>query len=51
MSELKFDKDSWVCFVGQIWCYFDEEFEIEIGNMDVEVLIDYLLIMFGVNFL
>ncbi len=50
MTELKLDKDIRSRLTQEIRTYLDEELEIEVGNMDVEFLIDFLSGSLGAHF-
>jgi uncharacterized protein (DUF2164 family) len=50
MKELKLDKEARSLLTSQIRNYLDEELEIEVGNMDVEFLVDFLSGSLGAHY-
>lgn len=50
MTELKLDRDTRSRLSAQIKHFLDRELDVEIGNMDAEQLIDYLIPSLGGRF-
>ncbi|QDG76932.1 DUF2164 domain-containing protein [Labrenzia sp. PHM005] len=50
MADQSLDKETRTRLVAQIQRYFDDELELEIGNMDTEFLIDFLSTNLGAAF-
>ncbi|MCK7615679.1 DUF2164 domain-containing protein [Roseibium sediminicola] len=50
MTELKLDKDVRTRLAHQIKRYLDEDLDIDIGNMDAEMLMDFLTPTLGAHF-
>ncbi|MEO9526334.1 DUF2164 domain-containing protein [Roseibium sp.] len=50
MTELKLDKDSRTRLAGRIKRFLGDELDVEIGNMDAEQLIDFLIPSLGARF-
>jgi uncharacterized protein (DUF2164 family) len=50
MTDMKLDTDSRARLAEQIKRFLDRELDVEIGNMDAERLIDFLLPSLGARF-
>ncbi|ASP33426.1 DUF2164 domain-containing protein [Labrenzia sp. VG12] len=50
MTELKLEKDVRTRLAQQIKRYLDEDLDIDIGNMDAELLMDFLTPTLGAHF-
>lgn len=50
MAELELDKDTRTRLALQIKRYMDEDLDIDIGNMDAEMLMDFLTPTLGAHF-
>ncbi|WP_269581289.1 DUF2164 domain-containing protein [Roseibium sp. Sym1] len=50
MAELELDKDTRTRLAAQIKRYMDADLDIDIGNMDAEMLMDFLTPTLGAHF-
>ena len=50
MTDLKLDKDARTRLAREIKRYLDDDLDIDIGNMDAELLVDFLTPTVGARF-